>query len=256
VNSSNQFQTIDSVNTNSYTDANVQVGATYTYRVYAYNDVAESDFSSTQTLSLVTVLQAPSLFAPTDSAKNVPLSLSLSWNAVAEATSYHLQLSDRADFASTVANDSTLTITSRAVGPLTLATTYYWRVRAKNATGYGAFSQVRRFGTISTTSVERTDGGIPTVYALSQNYPNPFNPSTKITFAVPNTSHVVLTVVDALGRVQAVLVNGERPAGTYTVEWNAANAPSGIYFCRLEAGDASTGSTRGFVETRKMILLR
>jgi hypothetical protein len=255
-NSTNQFQTIDSMSTNSYTDGSAQAGATYTYRVYAYNDVAESDFSNTQTLLMVTGLQPPALFGPVDSAKNLPQSLSLSWVAASGATSYHVQLSNRADLTSPIVDDSSLTTTSRAIGPLSLGTTYYWRVRAKYSSGYSPFSQARQFSTSSTTSAERMDGGIPTEYALGQNYPNPFNPSTKITFALPKTSHVTLTIVDALGRVQAVLINGERTAGRYIVEWNAANVPSGIYFYRLQAGDASAGSGAGIVETKKMILIR
>jgi hypothetical protein len=50
------------------------------------------------------------------------------------------------------------------------------------------------------------------------------------------------------GRAVAVLVNERKPAGSFQVEWNAAGLPSGVYFCRLQAG--------GFVETRKLILIK
>ena len=95
-------------------------------------------------------------------------------------------------------------------------------------------------------SVERV-AGIPEAFSLAQNYPNPFNPSTTITFSIPRTSRVILTIVDALGRTQAVLMNEERSAGTYQTVWNA-NVPSGVYFYRLQAGD--------YMETKKMILLK
>ena len=57
INSTNQFQTVDSVNASSYSDAKVQAGSTYTYRVYAYNDYAQSDYSSTRTVSVVTAVK-------------------------------------------------------------------------------------------------------------------------------------------------------------------------------------------------------
>ncbi|MCK5456633.1 MAG: T9SS type A sorting domain-containing protein, partial [Melioribacteraceae bacterium] len=81
-----------------------------------------------------------------------------------------------------------------------------------------------------------------------QNFPNPFNPTTNIQFALPATSNVKLTVVNALGQVVSELVNGQMSAGIHNVTWNAANMTSGIYFYRVEAND--------FVQTRKMLLLK
>ena len=61
-------------------------------------------------------------------------------------------------------------------------------------------------------------------------------------------SDVIVRVYDMLGRVMATLVNGRKPAGEYSVEWDGANVPSGVYFCKLTSGD--------FALTRKMILIR
>jgi hypothetical protein len=80
-----------------------------------------------------------------------------------------------------------------------------------------------------------------------QNYPNPFNPSTTIRYELPKTADVSLKIFNVLGQEMVSLVNDQRAPGSYQVQWNA-NVPSGIYFYRLEAG--------GFVETKKMILLR
>ena len=99
----------------------------------------------------------------------------------------------------------------------------------------------------------------PTHYILSQNYPNPFNPSTKIKFTIPQSplpggdgrgglQLVKLVVYDVLGNEVATLVNEEKPAGEYEVEFNAKGLPSGIYFYRLIAGS--------YIKTRKMILLK
>jgi len=88
----------------------------------------------------------------------------------------------------------------------------------------------------------------PKSIQLFQNYPNPFNPGTKISWQSPVSSWQSLKVYDVLGKEIAVLVNEEKPAGSYVVEFNAANVPSGVYFYRLRAG--------GFVQTKKMILLK
>ncbi|MCX6132229.1 MAG: T9SS type A sorting domain-containing protein [Ignavibacteriales bacterium] len=89
---------------------------------------------------------------------------------------------------------------------------------------------------------------IPIGFHLEQNYPNPFNPSTRIAFSIPKTTKIRLSILDALGREVAVLVNGENPPGVYESQWEAGNLASGVYFCRLQAGE--------FVETKKMILIR
>jgi len=99
-----------------------------------------------------------------------------------------------------------------------------------------------------TVDVENFKAEVPANFALHQNYPNPFNPSTKIKFVMPKSSFVNLKVYNVLGIEAATLVNEERPAGNYEVEFNATDLPSGVYFYRLQAGD--------FIETKKMILLR
>ena len=83
---------------------------------------------------------------------------------------------------------------------------------------------------------------------LHQAYPNPFNPSTTIKYQVPDISFVTLKVFDVLGSEKIILVNEEKEAGSYSVEFNATTLPSGIYFYRLQAGD--------FVETKKMVLMK
>jgi hypothetical protein len=93
-------------------------------------------------------------------------------------------------------------------------------------------------------------------FSLEQNYPNPFNPTTKIKYTIPNViasetkqSHLVtIKVYDILGNEIATLVNEEKPAGEYEVEFDGSGLPSGIYFYRLQAAS--------FVKTHKMILLK
>jgi photosystem II stability/assembly factor-like uncharacterized protein len=83
---------------------------------------------------------------------------------------------------------------------------------------------------------------------LSQNYPNPFNPNTKISYSITKDGLVTLKVYDILGNEVAILVNEEKPAGIFEVEFDGTGFTSGIYFYRLKAGD--------YLETKKMILLK
>ncbi len=88
----------------------------------------------------------------------------------------------------------------------------------------------------------------PEMFALSQNYPNPFNPSTMLRYQVPITAKVSLKVFDVLGKEIARLVDEEKSAGSYEVEFNASNLPSGVYFCQFRAGT--------FAASMKLLLLK
>lgn len=98
------------------------------------------------------------------------------------------------------------------------------------------------------TDVEQDQSIIPNEFSLAQNFPNPFNPSTLISYKVKETSHIQIKVFNILGNEIKTLVDEEKPAGNYKVDFNASNFPSGVYFYRLQAGS--------FVETKKMILLK
>ncbi len=97
------------------------------------------------------------------------------------------------------------------------------------------------------TSVE-DEQLFPYSFKLEQNYPNPFNPMTTIGYQLAVNSKVILKVYDILGNELATLVNEEKPAGDYEVEFNATNLSSGLYFYQLEAGE--------FIQTKKMILIK
>lgn len=100
--------------------------------------------------------------------------------------------------------------------------------------------------------VEDEFGGIqslkPAEFALDQNYPNPFNPTTTIAFALPSDQVVTLKIYNAIGQEVATLVNEFKTAGRYSAVWDAKGIPSGVYFCRLQAGNV--------VELKKMTLLK
>ena len=112
---------------------------------------------------------------------------------------------------------------------------------------YYRLKQVDFNGTFEYTKIVEVEIA-PTKFALQQNYPNPFNPSTKISWQSPVGSWQTLKIYDILGKEIATLVNEEKPAGNYEVDFNASQLASGIYYYQLRAGD--------YVETKKMILLK
>ena len=89
---------------------------------------------------------------------------------------------------------------------------------------------------------------LPKSFLLSQNFPNPFNPSTTIEYQLPQAEFVSLKVFDVLGNEIVTLVNEEKSAGSYEVEFKAENLPSGTYFYKFQAGN--------FFETKKMLLIK
>ena len=123
------------------------------------------------------------------------------------------------------------------------------------------------FNNTLVVGIDPAIGKVPDRLKLHQNYPNPFNPVTKIRFDIPvitasplyqrsktrlgegeKGGFITLKIYDMLGREITTLRNEELRPGTYEVDWNASNYPSGTYFYRLTTGD--------FTETRKMILFK
>jgi len=91
-------------------------------------------------------------------------------------------------------------------------------------------------------------GELPHAFLLQQNYPNPFNPNTTMKYELPKSADVRLSVFDMLGREASVLVNDRRDAGVHEVKFDASLLSSGVYFCRMQAGD--------FVQSKKLMLVK
>ncbi|RPI17286.1 MAG: T9SS C-terminal target domain-containing protein [Ignavibacteriae bacterium] len=98
------------------------------------------------------------------------------------------------------------------------------------------------------TGKQNISNEIPSSFSLSQNYPNPFNPKTIINYQLPMSNFVKLIIYDVMGKEIVTLVNEQLKSGTYEVEWNASEFPSGVYFYRLQ--------TESFKETKRMILIK
>ncbi|MFZ1323065.1 MAG: T9SS type A sorting domain-containing protein [Ignavibacteria bacterium] len=88
----------------------------------------------------------------------------------------------------------------------------------------------------------------PNNYSLHQNYPNPFNPSTKIDFEIPESGTVSLKIYDILGNEMMTLINENKQAGFYSIEFKGSEFSSGVYYYKLES--------KGFTASRKMLLVK
>jgi len=103
-------------------------------------------------------------------------------------------------------------------------------------------------GSFEYSSIVEVEALVTFSFELSQNYPNPFNPVTIIKYQIPELNFVTLKIYDVLGSEVTTLVNEEKPVGSYELEFNATDLPSGVYLYKLQAGS--------FVETKKMILIK
>lgn len=145
-----------------------------------------------------------------------------------------------------VAADTSTVVRSYAfTDTLTGVAEAVYRLKIEGKNGDSLYSADLRVTLVGTGM----DGSLmPDAYALQQNYPNPFNPSTTIAFDLPHATFVTITVYDCLGRQVAELVRREMRSGKHQVHWDAAGWASGVYLCRIQAGE--------FTSSRKMLLMR
>lgn len=147
-------------------------------------------------------------------------------------------------------------LTTIPIDSFTFATGWNTFITLTQADGGGRFSPFFNDGSVTVripTGIGDDEPDLPTDFALEQNYPNPFNPATTISFALPQTGHVSLNVMNILGQTVRELVTEKLSAGVHQVEFDGRDAngrtlPSGVYFYRLVSGN--------FSQTRKMLFVK
>ncbi|MEO0084294.1 MAG: T9SS type A sorting domain-containing protein, partial [candidate division WOR-3 bacterium] len=230
--------------------------AKYFWRVRAY-DLAGNQgvFSSADSFGIdYTPPSVPNLISPANNAILNDSFVRFYWNRSTDNVSgikhYQIQIAKNSNF--TNAFDTTVVDTT-LLRKLT-DTTYYWRVKAFDvANNQSNWSTVWSF-TVQTTGIEElTNIKAPSIFYLYHNRPNPFSNITEITYSIPITTKVKVTIFSATGEEIAVLINCLQKPGLYSVIWNGHDnaqniCPNGIYFYRLE--------TKEFQNTKKMLLLR
>lgn len=179
------------------------------------------------------------------------------WKELRYVSHYHFQLTS-SNFASpeNIVVDTTINGTSfQLPGQLDGDQSYRWRVRGINEIMTGPWSDAPLFFTDLATGFHY-ESTLPTKFSLKQNYPNPFNPVTTIQFDLPAHSFVRITMFDTIGRLVAVLLEDEIQAGYHNILYNSALVSSGLYVYRMEASPTGVSTHTGFVQTKKMTIIK
>jgi len=132
-----------------------------------------------------------------------------------------------------------------------------WCIGNYNIVGGRAALAIARWNSGSDiAAVKRIAGSVPEAFSLQQNYPNPFNPSTTINFDIPASGVSRISVYDVIGREVSTMVSEHHDGGTYSVQFNASQLSSGIYFYQLHFRSSGNAQSEQYVATKKMMLLK
>lgn len=225
-------------------------GATYYWKVQAhYTTGSPSPWSAVWSFTIQ--VGSPKVVQPiVGGPDNVQINTSyatLSWFTPMQAPSamkYEVDYADNPDF-SNAKQVSDIAATHIQVNELNSNTQYYWRVKSKADDGtYSYYSNTGSFKVGDKATAVGNESVIPKEFSVSQNYPNPFNPITVINYALPKSTFVSIKIYNMLGQEVKTLVNSEKSAGTYSVQWGGDNnygqqVSSGTYIYRVVAGEYS-----------------
>ena len=170
----------------------------------------------------------------------------IEWSTATEINSAVFEVERRA-----LNGGSWSTIATLQAAGTSFAPKYYSYLDEGVGTGSFAYrlKQIDKDGTYSYFGAAEVVIGVAKEFRIAGNYPNPFNPSTKISFSVASDDHATMKVYNMMGQEVATLFNGPAVAGSmYTVNFDAANLTSGVYFSRLES--------HGVSAVRRMLLVK
>jgi hypothetical protein len=196
-------------------------GTTYYWRVLSKNVSGASSWSSARSFATAVIVVPPTQIYPADLAAKVPLSTTFSWAPVNGATSYYLQVSSTYNWSNLVVNDSSISTASFIVGGLTNGTTYWWRVKARNADTSSAWSPSALFLTILATPLPPTLVNAPANGAVSVTIPLSISwtaQASTTTYRVQISTWATMTaqiVLDTQVTTPGVTINHLSPSTVY-----------------------------------------
>lgn len=221
----------------------LEIGTKYYWAVIAINKGVYSPLS--QIWSFTTVPPPPSeaviLKTPVNNDTTVIGDYAnFTWEAVAGAQYYRLQIAKTNNFASPVFDEDIANKTQHRVTTLEKSTTYYWRMKPGNENGLGDnWSEVRTFTTRNILSI------LDNNYASFMNIaPNPVNGNhTVCNFGLLRDANITVMVIDAIGN-EVQRDSFEFPAGSHSIRLNTENLASGIYICKIISDNKIIGTTQ------------
>jgi Tol biopolymer transport system component len=203
----------------------------YYWHIRGINQFGNGPWSVT--FNFTTIVALPDkviLLTPENNSTMNNNNVSLSWNTANPLVDkYWLEIADNIDMNNPIVeqNISTTHKTFQAEANKS----YWWKVKAHNIAGWGEFSDVWKFNSMT---VDVKDETIPTSTELFQNYPNPFNSGTEISFNIAEQSFISLTIYNILGKEIDIIIDKEYSPGRYKINWNPEGIPSGVYISELK----------------------
>lgn len=243
----------DSLLTDTIKTVYLNILTKYYWKVKSVNQVGSSMYSAIWNFKIKGLPSTPVQYSPQNNSTNLAIPVIFRWNKSFELNIKPVPIEK---YLIEFTND-TITLNYNFVrvsldtlwteDSLSANTVYYWRVSAKSNLGWSQKSSWWKFST-APTGISKINSNIPDKFNLWNNYPNPFNPSTSIKFDIPKNCLVTLKVFDINGRQLDILLNNKMDAGSYILNYDAGNLPSGVYFYQI--------NTDNYIKTKKMILLK
>ncbi|MFA6979606.1 MAG: ice-binding family protein [Ignavibacteriaceae bacterium] len=168
----------------------------------------------------------------------------LNWNTATEVNNYGFEIESRRDNA----NFEKIGFVKGNGNSNSVKNYFFTDTQTLSGKNFYRLKQIDNDGVFEYSKVVEVDFNQPQTFELLQNYPNPFNPTTKISYAIPVDGRVQLLIYGITGEVVKSLVNEYQTAGIYTVNFNAAALPSGIYFYKI--------ITNNFLQVKKMSIIK
>ncbi len=220
----NIVQTIGGIKDTMYLASNLEQGIVkYYWRIFAVNSGGLS--LPSVVWSFLTLPAPPELTYPPATSENIPLNVTLSWNAANGATMYHLQVSKSLTFG-TMIIDTSITGTTFSLSNLEENRRYYWRVSSKDADGEGISSKNINFKTIISASVT---ANYNPEFRINIIYPNPSKGDLSVEFNIPKSGKVDFVLIDLLGVRQIPLESKFFTNGNNFIDFNLNNINQGFY---------------------------
>ena len=244
------------IDTNNYYVADLYENAMYNWFVVGldmHNGYSQSD---TATFWVDAVPEPPTTFAtisPANESAGLGSEVVFSWQESVDPDPFDMVEYEMVYTLNTVDSTTYEYVSELADTTVTLNMTengvYYWKVRAKDNDQFITPSNNDEWHVFTVGNVA-IDGGllIPEEFALHSNFPNPFNPTTTIRYDIPKASNVTLTIYNMNGQVVERLVSQKQEPGFYTVNWDARNVSTGVYFYQIRA--------EGFQQVKKCLLIK